>query len=237
MINPKTQEDISIKTQLAHEAGEAVLKLCVEYSKDQNKKHLKMMGGYLGVFVNNLRSMLNYASVDYCEQRKFSKTSKGKKLNTDFPYGTSEKLFNNIELVKLIRKADPKLFDFLESIQPYNPKQNTIGNIMKISNMDKHENLVDALNMDITSVIFPNSSVFSPQHLGSAVLLGFKDNQPVLVKTPAYIPEIRMFALSNKTFINFMIPMGESYLELIPFVHNAGKHVVDVVNKFYKLWK
>ena len=119
MINPDVQENIKIKTEQANDCAKAVLQLCEDYSRVQRPKYLKEMGGYLGTFVNNLRSALNYATVDYCGQRRFEKNKKGKPLSTDFPYSLNKDKFKSIELVSLMSQFDPNLYSFIESIQPY----------------------------------------------------------------------------------------------------------------------
>jgi len=142
MINPDTKENINIKTEQAQECAAKALQLCEYYSRAQTQKHLKALGGYLGTFVNNLRSALNYAAVDYCQQRGFTKTKKGKRLPTDFPYNFSKDEFKKIELVSLMSQSDPALYNFVEEIQPYHSNKSFLDDIMKISNMDKHKILV-----------------------------------------------------------------------------------------------
>src|SRR5260221_11660090 len=113
MINPDTKENINIKTEQAQECATKALQLCEYFSRAQNQKHLKALGGYLGTFVNNLRSALNYAAVDYCQQRGFTKTKNGKALSTDFPYSLAEDKFKQIGLVSLMLQTDPALYTFV----------------------------------------------------------------------------------------------------------------------------
>ena len=119
MINPDTQENINIKIEQAQESAKNALQLCESYSHTQSSKDLKRLGGYLGTFVNNLRSALNYATVDYCNQREF-RSKNGKLLRkTDFPYSFVEADFKRIELVSLMSQVDPELYNFIEGIQPF----------------------------------------------------------------------------------------------------------------------
>src|SRR6266508_2314294 len=165
MINPDTQENIIIKTGQAQECATKALQLCEKYSRTPNRKYLKDMGGYLGTFVNNLRSALNYAVVDYCTQRGFTKNKKGKAISTDFPYGLTEDNFKSIAIVSFMSQFDPNLYTFVEGIQPYHPKKSLLGNIMKISNMDKHQILATVQNTDITLFKIIDKDFFEPRHL------------------------------------------------------------------------
>lgn len=195
------------------------------------------MGGYLGDFVNNLRSALNYAFKDYCEQRKFPKKKDGKRISTDFPYGLTKDEFDSKKVISLVSKFDPNLYKYLEEIQPYHPKQGLLGNIMKISNMDKHEVLVTVQNFDIDSFFFTGLTVFKPIHLGDKVLVGYSDGKPDFFATPFYHSVFRMYALPNGKWLNFMIPINDHFLEFIPFIRNTGGSVVKILNKFQRSWK
>lgn len=237
MINPNTKENINIKIEQAHEVAQKALELCDEFSINQSPKHLKVIGGYLGTFVNNLRSALNYASVDYCEQRGILKNKNGKDLPTDFPYGMVEEKFKSIDLVKFMMGKDPELYNFVESIQPYHSDKKLIGHVMKISNMDKHKVLANVENFDINSFVVLDKDFFQPRHLGGAVLMGIKDGKPVLVDTPTYVPALRMYALRDGKWLNYMIPMDGYHLEFIPFIKNTGREIVNILNDFYRLWK
>ncbi len=236
MINPDTRENIIVKTEQAQECTTKALQLCEKYSHAQAQKYLKEMGGYLGTFVNNLRSALNYAIVDYCTQRGFAKNKKGKAISTDFPYGFTADKFKSIEVVALMSQFDPKLYIFIEGIQPYHPKQTLLSNIMKISNMDKHKVLAKVQDMDINFFKIIDKGFFEPRHFGSAILTGVSNGKPAFVATPCYVPQIRMFALRNGKWLNFMIPIDDYFLEFIPFMTNAANQVVNTLNEFYSLW-
>jgi hypothetical protein len=254
MINPDTKENIITKNEQAQECATKAWQLCEKYSRIQNRKYLKEMGGYLGTFVNNLRSALNYAMVDYCTQRGFTKNKKGKDISTDFPYARTEDKFKNIEIVSLMSKHDPNLYAFVEKVQPYHPNKRLLADIMGISNLDKHRILANVKDMNIDMMLILDKGFFQPRHFGSSVLIGTSDGKPSFVATPCYVPQIRMFALSNGKWLNFMIPLenrfvesipsfgdtgneAEIYLvELIPFITNAGKEVVNIINEFYSLW-
>ncbi|MEP6895698.1 MAG: hypothetical protein ABI986_08840 [Chloroflexota bacterium] len=121
-----------------------------------------------------------------------------------------------------------------------------LGNIIQISNMDKHAILVKVQEMNIDLFKIIDEGFFEPRHLGNTVLVGLSNGKPVFVDTPCYIPQIRMFALRNGNWLNFMIPMknisrqdiptDHYFLEFIPFMTNTTKVVVDTIKKFYDLW-
>ena len=66
--------------------------------------------------------------------------------------------------------------------------------------------------------------------------MGFKDNKPILVETPTFVPQMRMYALRNGKWLNFMISIDDHFLEFIPFMRKTGQHVVDLINEFYAKW-
>ena len=236
MINPDIQENINIKTEQAHECAAKALQLCENYSRTQKPKYLKEMGGYFGTFVNNLRSAFNYASVDYCTQRGFKKNRNKKNLSTDFPYALTEANFKRIELVSLMSQSDPNLYAFIEKMQPYHPKEKFLGNIMKLSNMDKHNILVKPQEMNLNIVKILDEGYFEPRHFGSTVLVGVSNGEPVFVDTPCYVPQLRMFALPNGRWLNFMIPINGYFLEFIPFIRNGTNQARKILSDFYSLW-
>ena len=168
MISSETRENIIIKTEQAQEYATRALELCGKYVLSQDKKQLKKMGGYLGDIVNNIRSALNYAFKDYCEQRGFPKKKDGKTISTDFPYAFTKDNFENIKVISLISRFDPNLYNYLEEIQPYHPKQGFLGNIMKISNTDKHKVLVTVQNFDINFFDFVDSKIKEVNEIGRA---------------------------------------------------------------------
>ncbi|MBL8078140.1 MAG: hypothetical protein JNM55_09290 [Anaerolineales bacterium] len=268
MISTYTLENINIKIEQAYENAKKALELCGNYAVAQDPKDLKRLGGYLGNYVNNLRSALNYATTDYSNQRNF-RDKKGKPLrNTDFPYSFVEDDFKSLPLVSLMSKTDPELYDFIEEIQPYHhyksssfktgafiatnnqilmtgmddnksdsPKfTNWLGNIMQISNMDKHNLLVHPQEMNINTFAILDENFFQPKHMGVAVMVGEKNGEPIFVKTPCYVPQVRMFALKDLKWLNFMIPMDGGFLEFIPFMQGTAKGVADKLNKFSSLW-
>lgn len=245
MLTPDIKENILIKTEQAQNYALSAFELCVDFAREQNPKILKKLGGYMGDFVNNLRSALNYAMGDYCTQRGFKTNQKGKTINTDFPYAFNRKNFDRIEVVSLMSKSDPGLYKYMEEIQPYQSKKSPIGIIMTFSNMDKHKILIEVQNMDINTfhVIEPKS-FFQPVHWGKHVLVGFSDDKkPILIETPCYIPSLRMFALSNGKWLNFMLPVEknevekEHYLEFIPFINNTANRTKEILNEFYSKWE
>lgn len=225
------QENISIKIEQAKECEKKSLQLCTQYVHVNNPKFLKQMGGYLGTYANNLRSALNYAMADYA-------TQKGITVNTDFPYNSTKDNFDKIKLVLLISKSDPSLYSFIESLQSYN--ENTwLDTIMKLSNMDKHKLLVDVQNFDIAQFVGWNEKgkIEPPLIRNGEVIIISPDGRSILSKrAPCYVEQVRLFALPNGKWINFMIPIENYFIEFIPFVTRTSKMVENTLDKFYKLW-
>lgn len=226
MNTSNIRENINIKIEQAKEAAEKGAELCTRYVNNSDPKYLKHMGGYLGTCVNNLRSALNYATNDYCQQRGFL-TAEEKKISTDFPYSLEKVNFDKIKLVLLMSKFDPDLYDFIERLQPYH-KDTWLGTLMKLSNMDKHKILVDVQNFDISTFVMlddKNRNIPAPK------------GKPVRVRpTPCYVDQLRMFALPNGKWLMFMFPVDDHRKEFFPYITTVSKRVEDTINEFYKLF-
>ncbi|MCJ7435589.1 MAG: hypothetical protein MUO77_19070 [Anaerolineales bacterium] len=226
------RENINTKIEQARECERKVFQLCVNYSKTKNPKLLKHMGGYLGTLTNNLRSALNYATADYCQER----IKDGIKLSTDFPYSFAKAKFEKMNLVVFMSRSDPDLYNFIEGLQPFN-KDTWLGTLMKFSNTDKHKLLVEVQNTDITHIRMWNDKgdvIHPPIHFGSQLLFPASNgNSVVIVPTPCYVERLRMFALPNRTWVNFLIPIEDHFIEFLPYMKNTPKRVEDVIHEFY----
>ncbi len=106
---------------------------------------------------------------------------------------------------------------------------------MKISNMDKHKVLAKVQEMNIEQFMLLDKNFFQPRHWGSAVLTGFSSGKPVLVTYSLLHSQIRMYALRNGKWLNFMIPIDDHLLEFIPLMTNGANSIREILNKFYSL--
>jgi hypothetical protein len=130
-------------------------------------------------------------------------------------------------------QSDPDLYAFVEGQQPYNENQ-WLGDLMILSNMDKHKILVNVQNVDILQFIFVDYKGRTPRHMGSHVLIPSSDDTVAIVQTPCYIEQLRMFALPNGKWLNFFIPIDNYFKEFLPFMTHISKRVEDLINEFYK---
>jgi hypothetical protein len=236
MNDSQIRDNIATKIEQAKECGEKAFPLCTEYVKTNNPKLLKRMGGYMGTLANNLRSALNYASADYCQQGGFTSNKDEKKLITDFPYSYKKADFEKLKIATLMSNADPLLYSFVETLQPYNESP-WLGVLMKVSNLDKHKLLVQVNNLDITSIGMwdaNNNVIQLPKHMGSHLLFPSADGKSVdMVQTPCYVKHLRMFALPNGKWLMFFVILDGNPIEFLPFMQGYPKRVEKVIDNFY----
>jgi hypothetical protein len=233
MNNSNYRQSIAIKIEHANENLSKATKCCLDYIQDKNPNYLVELGSYLGTFCNNLRSALNYAVFDYCQQRGFQKNSKGRKLSRDFPYGYTKEEFQNRDVVGLMSNSDPNLFLLVERIQPYHADHKWLGYLMKLSNIDKHEIIITVEDFKFPAIAMING--FEPKHLGSAVLVGFSNGNPVLQKTPCFVNSMNIFALPNGNWLSFSVDMGnKGGINVLPFMRNTVAKIMKIIEEFYK---
>lgn len=224
----------SIETKIKHakEIEPRAMQCCLDYIVTNDNQHLTELGSYLGTFANNLRSALNYTIADYCQQRDFQKTKKGKKLSNDFPYAYSKKDFQKLELPILMSGTDHELFSLVEKSQPYYMSQMWLGHLMQLSNIDKHKISVEVQNDNISAMALISGQE-PPRHFGSTVLIVGPNKQPILIPTPCYINPL--FALPSGKWITFSVSLENRTGTFVPaYIERTPALVEALIAEIYK---
>ncbi len=149
---------VRIKLDISSKIANDIVSICIGHLSSPKKHALEEMGVWVGVFTNLLRSALNNVMYDYIETALTPRlsTRELKKLqhNKDFPICSTRKQFDNIMLVRLIKKQSPSLYEFLEKIQPYPGVRNEIlQDIRVFSNIDKHATILQVKKGSIVGFI------------------------------------------------------------------------------------
>jgi len=95
--------------------------------------------------LENLRSALDYLAKDILIKLKSNPNLQTKKLpeKTYFPYGQKENHFKKSiqRNLPFLKQSEPKVYDLLESIQPFRSKHNWVVDLCSLTNDAKHNNL------------------------------------------------------------------------------------------------
>ncbi len=249
--------DILVKLDCANYIREKIFSLCLDYCETQQPVILLKIGSYLGIFSTILRSTLNYTLNYYVENRLEQrvnslnvpipdKTQYNKLRDVDFPWveGRSaqsikrwypNKNSKRYKMLELIHNYDSIAFDFLEISQPYHPGNEWLWHLMKLSNTDKHKNIIENR---VLKVLPLNPS---PQFCDDRVLIQNEQGEVSVHDLPYYYSSTKLFASSKKTwsYFEFTIdqedPLGKVNLSLINFINDTPDKVVKIVDEFLSL--
>lgn len=198
--------------------------------------NLMEMGAYLGDFANSLRSALNYCMRRFAEIKIKPVLSpsdyKVIEKRLDFPWSEDRARFDKKPIISHIRIHFGKAYQFLESIQPYHKENEWLKHLMKISNMDKHVNIIeiDPTEMFDAVAINPDGTAHPKPRFVKGKLLVTSGDKYYFYSLPYYYPPYYAFASKEGKWIVFIIDIDNPKPLLKWFIENAPKKVRALIN-------
>ena len=225
------------KTQRSIEIADEIFDLCKVFLSEEDKTLLIRIGALLGDFTNNLRSSLNYCTrvilQEYLLSRLEPKRAKRRALNLDFPWAKNKTEFDRQNTINAMREISLDLYQAFERFQPYYKPNEWLGDLMRLSNRDKHEiiNLVISPTASGFVAISPGGIQLQPPAFVGDKLVFFIEKKPVAANLPYYYPSYKAFATPKKTWSLFLVPMNQTKsLDLISFTRTSPKKVIFILS-------
>ena len=252
MMIPTIQDMQDIKLECAQEIKEKIISLCLEECETQQQRTRLKIGSYLGLFATTLRSALNFAILDYLENRleprihaaadqaDLTKYAKAKKdSNPAWSENRSKKTIKEFyqfakPLMELTYKYDIDAFHLLEKSQIFQPENDWFWVLSRLSNIDKHESITECRILEVT----PTSSIleFKDKHVQIA-----RKGSIEIHDLPCYLASEKIFVSTEQEFyfIFFLVhPKDASEnreLLISEFIEETSVKVADIIREFNNL--
>jgi hypothetical protein len=235
---------VQVKLERAEEIVKEIMQLCLEQCESPGKSNLERMGSLLGDLTNNLRAALNYAMRQFIETRLKPVLSRAEyqrtQMRCDFPWSDDRHSFDKKRVVKHTKDYCTDIYEFLEKTQPYHEGNEWLGHLMRISNQDKHVDIVETGNLESDTIFCMSpdgSQPHKPMFFGSGNdrLLAPTHPQPVVLLCPCYFPPYSAFALKGGKWTIFTIRTDRFMLGLVQFVEWVPQGVRILVEDFNAL--
>lgn len=233
---------IQDKIEHAGEIKERITSLCLQQCESPNAANLLRIGTYIGDFTNTLRSALNYTIGDFAENKltPILSPNEQKKIKNkhDFPWSDSKSGFDKLVIVRHLASNFVSVYEFLERVQSYYPKNEWLKHLMRISNTEKHRITNEVLTPDNTVGVvginpdgIPHSK---PQFIGNNLMVT-SGKEPQFHLLPCYYYPYGLFALKEKRWAVFLIAIDQSNLGLTRFIEKTPKKVENLIKNFNAL--
>lgn len=224
------------KVRRSLEFADELFDLCLKHSSSQNPDLLLQAGSLVGDFANNLRSALNYTTKAILEREVIPHLSPSdrKKVNhnLDFPWASSPSDFDEKPISRVLKRTASPLYTRIWQFQPFHPGQEWLGDLMTLSNRDKHvviNTVLSPIASDLLAILPDGTQQRPPWILGDKLVIITKDG-PAAVSLPAYYPPIKAFATTRGTWSLYVIPLFERFsLDLVDFTSTTPFRVMHVL--------
>jgi len=243
-LYPEHIQESILKAERAIAIGSEIFQICLEHAKSDDQELLLKCGSLLGDFVNNLRSSLNYTMRGIINREVIPKLSSSKKnkfeRKMDFPWSISEKKFESKQSIKILREVDEPLFKRIRRFQPYIPGNEWLGQLMKLSNKDKHVvlNKVQSPTASTFLAFLPDGTQLKEPWFTGEHLVIFSEEGPKKAKLPYYYEPLNAFATPRHTWSLYIIPVEERYsLDLVKFTQTTPLKVVYILAALEALYE
>ncbi|MBN2390882.1 MAG: hypothetical protein JXR84_09170 [Anaerolineae bacterium] len=235
-------EHIQIKLQNSKEYVPRIMSLCLKEVSYPRVRQRKGIGVCLGEMTQALRSALNNAIWDFAE-RNLKLTLDGTEYEKiqyshDFPIERDKESFeeSRTRILRHIADSFPRVYQFLETAQPYHVNNQYLWSLKIISNSTTHTIPIEAQTVQGNDVAFVNGK---PRIVSNQVIMSTYDSsyRRVYPSIPCYVEELKMFVSKKRKWVLFFINLGkEPKPNLMPFVETANLEVDKLISEFYTLW-
>jgi hypothetical protein len=240
-------DHIKIKLENATGFLSKIKETCLVHIDSPKEEYLKRISVYLGDMAHSLRSALNNAMWDFCENKikivvpedEYDKI----KYSHDFPIESDSQNFEtNFEkakprVLRYIAANYSNVYHFLEKAQPYHKEYRFLTKIQVFSNDTSHTIPVKVQDVgEITQIIIPG---FSPPVIhDDQVIVQWSNKHPATsYPIPSYVDEMEMYISSDKKWKKFLTSIDETaFFSPTPFSKNTPRKVSDLITEFYTLW-
>lgn len=232
-------DDVTVKIGNAGEILRRLERSCIRHLESPDSQDVLEIGALFGDLANNLRSGLNYVMRFFAEERLQPRLDANtyKKLDHDFPYRHSRTEFDKIRIIRETQKFFPSIYGFLESVQPYHSGYEWVGQLMAISNDDKHVriNVVNVPRFGDISALQNGRPVRKPMIAGNHLFVVHDDHVTRRHRLPCYFDPYRAYATQNG-WKTFFLPVGDNQNKVvIRFARSLRDSVVKLIGDFEKL--
>ncbi|MCK6463154.1 MAG: hypothetical protein L6Q29_05065 [Candidatus Pacebacteria bacterium] len=233
-----------IKIKLENAAGfhSRIKETCLVHIDSPKEENLKRISVYIGEMAQSLRSALNNSLWDFCENKIKGIVDSGEynkiKWSHDFPIESDKESFEKSKsrALRHIAHNYEKVYQFLETIQPYHKGYDFLGKLKVFSNDTSHTIPVKVQDMNITQMVFPGFS--APVIRGNEVIIQWSKNHPASsYPIPSYVDEMTMYISTEKKWKMFLMTIdGEAHFSPTPFSKGTPSNVSKLIAEFYALW-
>ncbi|PHQ24042.1 hypothetical protein CLH62_18170 [Marinobacter guineae] len=181
--------------------------------------------------LENLRSVLDYLAQDIVIKLKTKPKNGNLSEKVYFPYGQRENHFNNSVKRNLppLKEDEPKIYDLLESIQPFKSKDNWVVDLCSLTNDAKHNSLSKTESQENTVV---EQKGFARIEGGRNVMMvgnyfnGVRQDD-VFIDGDGNANVVRHSGTTLVT-TNTRIKFHGKELEIVPFLNHCHKQITEL---------
>lgn len=232
------------KLERSLEIGQEIFNLCEQYVLTEDRNLLASAEVRLADFINNIRSPMNYIARDIFERHLLPNVEKKERnnlqQNLDFPWRDTKKDFDNLRVIKAIRKVGndlEPLYHALEQVQPYHPNYDWLARFMRLSNRDKHKitNEVQSQNAIVPIALRRDGREILLPQFSNEKIYNFSETGVIEASLPYYYPLLGAFATPQKTWSFFWIPYEPKLkVNLIEFLKETPEKVLIITSNLYR---